>query len=340
MTIDSYLWGTNLDTSDHPQGYNEREAQAILTAARGIPTNVCGVSTGFEVSIAGARTLSVSVGRAWVNGIFAWDDSTTTVIVPPVASDTAFIVVIEGDWTTQTCQIKTVKAVDGGLALPNLTQNVFDIWQIPLACGVMDNAGVFYQYFGMDWTDIRNTGSPARFAGVINDLRQFIGNQAVEQIMPDVRVTASGATITFDNFPQNYPVIRLSLNLQADSATITAVEVQINDEATVVEYMGTLKPLFADNVDTTRGSGAASSLPFSVDSTERYQMEVYIHAWRSFQRPSATVFLYGDGGEGMSIVYFDTASNFSNKLELIFDQNVSLIEATVYGIDNQQTFGY
>jgi hypothetical protein len=107
-----------------------------LMVAAGVVAYKHGVSDGgLTVSPgAGTREVSISAGEAFVAGV--WFTSTATVVPAALAANAGSsartdYVVLEVDWTANTCTLKVIQGASS--TPPDLTQTAGTLWQMPLA---------------------------------------------------------------------------------------------------------------------------------------------------------------------------------------------------------------
>lgn len=345
MAIDSYLWSTELPQSRHPNGYNEREAQTIFNAARAIPVSLSGVCRAklneFAVSYISPRRLEIGSGHAYLNGIFAWDESSTNIVLPAVASDTAFLVVLEANWTTQTVAIRAITANSGDTAIPALVQTQYGIWQIPLCGGIVDNAGVTYQYIGFDWLDKRQGESPDRVAG-LTDLRRFLGggNNSQVSLSTDVITQPTDDVLVIEP-PNQYAEIVVFLKLTRLGSSIANVNIVFNDDAGAgrYSYVYSQKTFSAATVVTGQDDLHSSVFaPVIITSTPTVFM-IRIAMWPFVEYgstyPNITLYAANEDAETQVVGSYNVASTTvrANKVALTFDDDVVIEDMGIWGAD-------
>lgn len=345
MAIDSYLWSTEVPISDHPNGYNEREAQTIFNAARAIPVSLSGVCRGklseFAVAYTSPRRLTVGSGHAYLNGIFAWDESSADVVLPAVSADTAFLVIIEADWTTQTAAIRAVMANSGDTAIPALVQSQYGVWQIPLCGGIVDNGGVTYQYIGFDWLDKRQGESPDRVAG-LTDLRRFLGGGNNSQVTLGTSHISQSAGNVIEIIPPNqYPEIIVYLKLTRDGVASTTLNVIFNDNTlgTRYSYVYSQKTFTASTVvtgqDDLHSSVFANVLVDETSTTFLIRLMLWPYVGYNSCYPNISIYAASNDNETQVVGTLNESSTTvrTNKVTLTFNNDVTIEDSGLWGGD-------
>lgn len=345
MAIDSYLWSTEVPISDHPNGYNEREAQTIFNAARAIPVSLSGVCRGklneFAVTYTSPRLLSVGSGHAYLNGIFCWDETATSITLPPVAADTAFVVVLEANWTTQVVAVRAIVANSGDTAIPALVQSQYDVWQIPLCGGVVDNAGVTYQYIGFDWLDKRQGESPDREEG-LTDLRRFLGGGNNSQVTLSDGLVQQFSGAVIEIFPPNqYPEIVVYLRLTQDTVASTTLNVIFNNNTTAsrYSYVFSQKTFTAATVvtgqDDLHSSVFANVRVDDASTTFLIRLMLWPYVGYNSCYPNITIYAANNDSETQVFGNLNESSTTirANKVTLTFNNGVVIEDVGIWGGD-------
>ena len=131
MAMKSMLWGAPT-SGDGATAYTEAETTRLFRAlVGGDPTNegvLWGVYNGFAVTGA-SSPVTVDTGAAFVYGYFAWDESTTTIVIPtPVVGTTGHRIVLRQSVAAKTVRLTLVSSTDGVATLPAITQTAGTTW--------------------------------------------------------------------------------------------------------------------------------------------------------------------------------------------------------------------
>jgi len=202
-------------------------------------------------------TATVKRGGAFVYGtLYTLDSDTTLVLTAPTTNPRIDVIAVQKDWASQTVRLVVVEGVEAGVPVaPTLTQDVSNLWQMPLA-EVLINP------------DLTTTTTDRRVRAVSPLSVPPTGYPSWELIGEASPFGVDQVTFTWPDYsPPLNPVYHAGIKVigyvrnQLGSTGVTMADVYLRNDTTVGNYYNTITRKLVGATAVSVIGQAASALP-------------------------------------------------------------------------------
>jgi hypothetical protein len=170
----SMFWTTTGALGDGADTYGERQARewlrASITSDRYASEGVLAGNGGSLAVTAGAGSVNVAAGAAYVDGLYYQNTASAALAVPtPSGGTTGHRVVLQADMVGRTVRLALLSAANGVSTPPSVTQQDGTLWEISLATLAITNAGTITVTDARDYAHLVAAPVQRRLGGSSGD---------------------------------------------------------------------------------------------------------------------------------------------------------------------------